>query len=80
MELETGKNIKERKDDQEVYLQIGKNSIEDWYILPEVWQAKEIIYGTHIKHGSHLKVEPTYNEILRAGYRWYNMLIDIRDF
>ena len=57
-----------------------KNSIEDWYILPEVWQAKEIIYDAHIKHGSHLKVEPTYNEILRAGYRWDNMLIDIRDF
>ena len=40
-----------------------KNSIEDWYILPEVWQAKEIIYDAHIKHGSHLKVELTYNEI-----------------
>ena len=43
-------------------------------------QAKEIIYDAHIKHGSYLKVEPTYNEILRAGYRWDNMLIDIRDF
>ena len=63
-----------------MYLQIEKNSIEDWYILPEVWQAKEIIYDAHIKHGPHLKVEPTYNEILRAGYRWDNMLIDIRDF
>ena len=78
--METRKNTKERKDDQEVYLQIEKNSIDDWYILPEVWQAKEIIYDAHIKHGSHLKVEPTYNEILRAGYRWDNMLIDIRDF
>ena len=57
-----------------------KNSIEDWYILSEVWQAKEIICDAHIKHGSHFKVESTYNEILRAGYRWDNMLIDIRDF
>ena len=57
-----------------------KNSIEDCYILPEVWQAKEIIYDAHIKHGSHLKVEQTYNDIFRAGYRWDNMLIDIRDF
>ena len=78
--METRKNTKERKDDQEVYLQIEKNSIEHWYILSEVWQAKEIIYYAHINHGSHLKVEPTYNEILRAGYRWDNMLIDIRDF
>ena len=49
-----------------MYLHI-KNSIEDWYILLEVWQANEIIYDDHIKHGSHYKVEPTYNEILRAG-------------
>ena len=52
-----------------------KKSIENWYILHEVWQAKEIIYDAHIKHSSHLKVEPTYDEILRAGCRWDNMLI-----
>ena len=62
-----------------MYLRIEKNIIEDWYILPEVCQAKEIKYDAHIKHGYHLKVEPTYNKILRAGYRWDNMLIDIRD-
>ena len=43
------------------------NSIEDWYILPEIWQAKVIIYDAHINHGSHLKVESIYNDILRAG-------------
>ena len=43
-------------------------------------QAKDIIYDAHIKHDFQLKVEPTFNEILKAGFRWDNMLIDIRDF
>ena len=78
MELETRKNARERKDDQEVYFLI-KNNIEDRYILPEVWQAKEIMYDVHIKHSTHLNVEPNYNEILRTGHRWDSMLIIIRD-
>ena len=81
MELETRKiQKKEKKRRSRSVSSNRKNSIEDWYILPEVWQAKEIIYDAHVKYGSHLKVKPTYNEILRAGYRWDNMLIDIRDF
>ena len=54
--------------------------IEEWLIIPEVWQAQEVIYNAHTKHGSHLKVDPTFNEILKAGYRWDNMIVDIRDF
>ena len=70
MELETRKNTKERKKWRSRSVSSNrKNRIEGWYILPEVWQAKEIIYDAHIKHDSHLKVESTYNEILRAGYR-----------
>ena len=57
-----------------------KSIIEDWYIIPEVWRAYEIIYEAHTKHGSHLKIDPTYREVLNAGYRWDNMLKDIRDF
>ena len=72
--------IQKKRRSRSVSSNRKKIAIEDWYILPEVWQAKEIIYDAHIKQGSHLKVEPTYNEILRAGYRWDNMLIDIRDF
>ena len=45
-----------------------------------MWQAQEVIYNAHTKHGSHLKVNPTFNEILKAGYRWDNMIVDIRDF
>ena len=53
--------------------------IEEWLIIPEVWKAQEVIYNAHTKHGSHLKVNPTLNEILKAGYRWDNMIVDIRD-
>ena len=69
--METRKNTKERKERKEKTIKIVSsnrtNSIEDWYILPEVWQTKEIIYDSHIKHGSHIKVEPTYNEILQGN-------------
>ena len=27
-----------------------------------------------------MKIDPTYREIMNAGYRWNNMLKDIRDF
>ena len=50
-----------------------KNSIEGWYILPEVWQAIKIKYDAHIKHGFHLKFDLTNNDILRAEYKWDNM-------
>ena len=31
------------------------------YYFSEVWQAQEVIYNAHTKHGSHLKVNPTFN-------------------
>ena len=68
------------KGDQEVYHQNNDSGIKDWYIILEVWKAQEIIYEAHTKHGSHLKVEPTCKEILKAGYRWDNTLNNIRDF
>ena len=56
-----------------------KTVLEDWYIIPEVWEAKELIYNAHTSHRSHLKVDPTYKEVLKAGYRWNNILNEIRD-
>ena len=35
-----------------------KTVLEDWYIIPEVCNAKELIYNAHTSHGSHLKVYP----------------------
>ena len=57
------------KEDQEVYHQNNDSGIEDWYIIPEVWKAQEIIYEAHTKHGSHLKVETTCKEVLKTSYR-----------
>ena len=57
-----------------------KTVLEDWYIIPEVSEAKELIYNAHTSHGSHLKVDPTYKEVLKSWYRWDNMLNNIRDF
>ena len=34
-----------------------KTVLEDWYIIPEVCEAKELIYNAHTSHGSHLKVD-----------------------
>ena len=32
------------KGDQEVYHQNNNSGIEDWYFIPEVWKAQEIVY------------------------------------
>ena len=32
---------------------------EEWYIILRELEAEEIIYQNHIKHDSHLKVNPT---------------------
>ena len=82
MELESRKKVTKinTKGDQEVYHQNNVSGIEDWHIIPEVWKAQEIIYEAHTKHGSHFKVDPTYKEILKTGYRWDNMLNNIKDF
>ena len=54
--------------------------IEDWYIIPKVWEAQEVIYNAHTKHGSHLKIDDTYNEVLKSGFKWEDIQGDIRDF
>ena len=53
---------------------------EEWYIIPRELEAEEIIYQNHIKHGSHLKINPTLNEIKKSGYYWNNIEKDIREF
>ena len=36
---------------------------EEWYIIPRELEAEEIIYQNNIKHGYHLKVNPTENRL-----------------
>ena len=36
---------------------------EEWFIIPRELEAEEIIHQNHIKHGIHLKVNPTLKEI-----------------
>ena len=49
-------------------------------LIPRKLEAEEIIYQNHIKHGSHLKVNPTLKEIKKSGYDWSNIEKDIREF
>ena len=53
---------------------------EEWYIIPRELEAEEIIYQNHIKHGSHLKVNPTLKEIKKSAYDWNSIENDIREF
>ena len=53
---------------------------EEWYIIPRELEEEEIIYQNHIKHGSHLKVNPILNEIKKYRYYWNNIEKDIREF
>ena len=53
---------------------------EEWYIIPRELEAEEIIYLNHIKHGSHLKVNPTLKETKKSAYDWNNIERNIRNF
>ena len=53
---------------------------EEWYIIPRELEAEEIIYQNHIKHGPHLKLNPTLKEIKKFAYDWSNTEKDIRNF
>ena len=78
--LEKKKIFKKLKRNSRSQSSKRKTVLEDWYIIPEVSEAKELIYNAHTSHGSHLKVDPTYKEVLKSWYRWDNMLYNIRDF
>ena len=41
---------------------------EKLFIIPWELDAEEIIYQNHIKHGSHLKVNPTLKEIEKSEF------------
>ena len=53
---------------------------EEWYIIQRKLEAEEIIHQNHIKHGLHLKVNPTLKEIKKFAYNWNNIEKDIRNF
>ena len=59
---------------------INSNPINEWLIIPYEWQVPIIIYDCHTKSRSHLRIQPTYNEIINAGYKWENMQNDVREF
>ena len=53
---------------------------DEWCIIPRELEAEEIIYQNHIKHGPHLKLNPTLKEIKKFAYDWSNIEKDIRNF
>ena len=53
---------------------------EEWYIIPRELEAEGIIYQNHIRHGFHLKINPTLNEIKKSGYDRDNIMKDILEF
>ena len=52
-------------------------SLNHWrlWVIPKVWEAKEIIYNAHTKHRSHLKIDSTYKEVLKSGFKWENIQV-----
>ena len=50
------------------------------YVISKVWEAQEVIYDAHTKHGSHLKLDSTYTEVLKSGFKWENIQVDISHF
>ena len=54
--------------------------IEDLHVILKVWEAQEVIYNACAKHESHLKIDSTYKEDLKSGFKWENIQLDIRYF
>ena len=53
---------------------------EEWYIIARELKIEERIYQNHIKHDSHLKLNPTLKEIKKSGYYWNHIEKGIREF
>ena len=53
-------------------------SLGKWLIVPFEWQFPIIIYDCYTKQGSHLKIEPTWEEIKSSGFKWDCMYSDVR--
>ena len=56
------------------------NKLNEWLIVPYEWQIPIILYNSHTKSGSHLRIQPTQAAITDEGYKWDSMYPDIRDF
>ena len=54
---------------------IGRLVYNSWSV-----GSKEVIYNSHTIHWSHLKVNLTYEKVLKAEYWWEDMLKNIKDF
>ena len=53
---------------------------EELYIISQELEAEEIIHRNNIKHGLHLKLNPTLKEIKKFAFDWNNIEKDIRNF
>ena len=55
-------------------------SLNELLIVPFEWQIPIIMYDCHTKQGSHLKIDPTWEEIKSSGFKWDSMCSDVRTF
>ena len=60
--------------------QSDSNKLNEWLIVSYEWQIPIILYNSHTKSGSHLRIQPTQAAIIDEGYKWDSMYPDIRDF
>ena len=53
---------------------------KEWYIISRELETLKIKNQNYIKHGSHLKVNPTLKAIKKSGFDWSKIEEDIREF
>ena len=79
---------KQKKDDdnREVRQRRSKSvdpndegELKEYLIIPFKWQVPLIIFQCHTGSGSHLKVKPTCDAIIKEGYKWKSMESDVRE-
>ena len=45
-------------------------SLDEWQIISFEWQIPIIMYDFYTKQGSHLLIQPTWEEIKASGFKW----------
>ena len=57
-----------------------EGELKEYLIIPFKWQVPVIIFQCHTGPGSHLKVKPTCDVIIKEGYKWKTVERYVREF
>ena len=70
---------KKKQKSVKVYHQEESQSFKNGVSSPGYGKRKKL-FTVYTKHGSYMKINLTYKEVLKLGFKWENIRVDICDF